>query len=231
MRRNAPRLLPRPRQSLRSEIFPVVFARLGPAIHAVVRRRGCAGQASAWRAWDAITSSRFIELSPMHDIRSIRDNPDAFDRALARRGLEPQAKRLIELDEKRRAAIQTVEAAQARRNAASKEIGAARKNKDEETAKGLLIEVAALKEVHSGDGDTGEGGFQGARGRIGAGAEPAARRCARRQGRERQYRASPLRRSGRTTFSRPGSISISAKRSVKWISKPQRNSPAHALWC
>ena len=82
----------------------------------------------------------------MHDIRFIRDNPDAFDRGLARRGLEPQAQRLIALDEKRRAAILTVEAAQARRNAASKEIGEAKKTKDEEKAKGLLIEVAALKE-------------------------------------------------------------------------------------
>ncbi len=82
----------------------------------------------------------------MHDIRFIRDNPDAFDRALARRGLEPQAQRLITLDERRRAKILELETAQARRNAASKEIGEARKNKDEEKAKGLLIEVAALKE-------------------------------------------------------------------------------------
>jgi seryl-tRNA synthetase len=82
----------------------------------------------------------------MHDIRSIRDNPDAFDRALARRGLAGEAQRLIALDEKRRAAIQAVEAAQARRNTASKEIGEAKKNKDEEKAKGLLIEVASLKE-------------------------------------------------------------------------------------
>ncbi len=82
----------------------------------------------------------------MHDIRFIRDNPDAFDRALARRGLPPQARRLIELDEKRREKILALETAQARRNAASKEIGEAKKNKDEEKAKGLLIEVAALKE-------------------------------------------------------------------------------------
>jgi seryl-tRNA synthetase len=82
----------------------------------------------------------------MHDIRSIRDNPDAFDRALARRGLPPQAARLIALDEKRRAKILELETAQARRNAASKEIGEAKKKKDEEKAKGLLIEVAALKE-------------------------------------------------------------------------------------
>jgi seryl-tRNA synthetase len=82
----------------------------------------------------------------MHDIRFIRDNPDAFDRALARRGLEPQAQRLIALDEQRRAKILALETAQARRNAASKEIGEAKKNKDEERAKGLLSEVAALKE-------------------------------------------------------------------------------------
>src|SRR4029077_318239 len=82
----------------------------------------------------------------MHDIRSIRENPEAFDRGLARRGLEPQAPRLIALDEKRRTAIQAAEAAQARRNAASKEIREAKKAKDEERAKGLLAEVAALKE-------------------------------------------------------------------------------------
>jgi seryl-tRNA synthetase len=82
----------------------------------------------------------------MHDIRFIRDNPDVFDHALARRGLEPQAKRLIELDEKRRAKILELETAQARRNAASKEIGEAKKSKDEEKAKGLMSEVATLKE-------------------------------------------------------------------------------------
>src|SRR5580700_8921038 len=82
----------------------------------------------------------------MHDIRFIRDNPDAFDKALARRWLPPQAQRLIALDEQRRAKILALETAQARRNAASKEIGEAKKNKDEEKAKGLLSEVAALKE-------------------------------------------------------------------------------------
>jgi seryl-tRNA synthetase len=83
----------------------------------------------------------------MHDIRFIRDNPDAFDRGLARRGLPPQAQRLIALDEQRRAKILALETAQARRNAASKEIGEAKKNKDEEKAKELLGEVAALKET------------------------------------------------------------------------------------
>jgi seryl-tRNA synthetase len=82
----------------------------------------------------------------MHDIRFIRENPDAFDHGLARRGLEPQAQRLIALDEKRRTAIQAAEATQARRNAASKEIGEAKKAKDEEKANALLSEVSALKE-------------------------------------------------------------------------------------
>jgi seryl-tRNA synthetase len=82
----------------------------------------------------------------MHDIRFIRDNPDAFDKALARRGLPPEAQRLIALDEQRRAKILALETAQARRNAASKEIGEAKKNKDEEKARGLLSEVATLKE-------------------------------------------------------------------------------------
>ncbi len=83
----------------------------------------------------------------MHDIRFIRENPEAFDRALARRGLPPQAQRLIALDEKRRENILALETVQARRNAASKEIGEAKKAKDDEGAKGLLIEVAALKET------------------------------------------------------------------------------------
>jgi seryl-tRNA synthetase len=82
----------------------------------------------------------------MHDIRFIRDNPDAFDHALARRGLASDAKRLIALDEQRRARILELETAQARRNAASKEIGEAKKSKDEEKARTLLGEVAALKD-------------------------------------------------------------------------------------
>ena len=81
----------------------------------------------------------------MHDIKWIRDNPAAFDRALARRGLPSEAARLIEIDERRRAAIGKAEAAQARRNTASKEIGAARRSNEEETAQKLVVEVAALK--------------------------------------------------------------------------------------
>src|ERR1700704_5708188 len=81
----------------------------------------------------------------MHDIKWIRDTPDAFDHALARRGLAGEAKRLIALDERRRAAIQKAEAALARRNVASKEIGAAKKSNEEAAAQALMAEVAQLK--------------------------------------------------------------------------------------
>ncbi len=70
----------------------------------------------------------------MHDIKSIRDNPAAFDIALTRRGLEPMAESLLAIDEKRRAAILKSEQAQARRNSASKEIGDAKKAKDDARA-------------------------------------------------------------------------------------------------
>ena len=83
----------------------------------------------------------------MHDIRFIREHPDVFDRALARRGLAPQSTRLIALDEERRKKILEFETAQARRNAASKEIGEAKKSKDEKKAAELMAEVATLKET------------------------------------------------------------------------------------
>jgi seryl-tRNA synthetase len=81
----------------------------------------------------------------MHDIRFIRDHPDAFDSALARRGLSPESKRLIVLDEERRKKILELETAQARRNAASKEIGETKNSKNEKRATELMVEVAALK--------------------------------------------------------------------------------------
>ncbi len=81
----------------------------------------------------------------MHDIKSIRDNPQAFDAGLARRGLKPLSASLLAIDEKRRAAILASEQAQARRNAASKEIGDAKKAKDEARAASLMAEVAELK--------------------------------------------------------------------------------------
>ena len=81
----------------------------------------------------------------MHDIKSIRDNPEAFDTALKRRGLAPLAKHLLAVDERRRTAIVASEQAQARRNAASKEIGDAKKSKDDARAAKLMAEVTELK--------------------------------------------------------------------------------------
>ncbi|MDH0613397.1 MULTISPECIES: serine--tRNA ligase [unclassified Agrobacterium] len=82
----------------------------------------------------------------MHDIKWIRENPEAFDAALARRGVEPAAAGLIALDEKRRSVIQSLQDMQSRRNAASKEIGAAMAQKNTELAEKLKAEVADIKE-------------------------------------------------------------------------------------
>jgi seryl-tRNA synthetase len=81
----------------------------------------------------------------MHDIKWIRDNPDAFDAGLKRRGLQPMSDRLLAIDEKRRAAILRSEQSQARRNAASREIGDAKKARDNARAEKLMAEVAELK--------------------------------------------------------------------------------------
>ena len=83
--------------------------------------------------------------SAMHDIKWIRDNPHLFDAGLKRRGLAPMSAALLSIDEKRRAAILKSEQAQARRNAASREIGDAKKAKDDARAAALMAEVAELK--------------------------------------------------------------------------------------
>src|SRR5664279_5765406 len=81
----------------------------------------------------------------MYDIKWIREHPEAFDRGLKRRGLEPLSGRLMALDEKRRAAITKFEQAQARRNSASKEIVHDKAKKDEAAALKLMAEVNELK--------------------------------------------------------------------------------------
>jgi seryl-tRNA synthetase len=81
----------------------------------------------------------------MHDIRTIRDNPDAFDAALKRRNLPPMAAQLLEIDRKRRSAIGESEQVLARRKALSKQIGMA-KGKGE-NADALLAEAGGLDEA------------------------------------------------------------------------------------
>jgi len=86
----------------------------------------------------------------MHDIRAIRENPDAFDEGLRKRGLEPMSATLLALDDRRRAAIAAAQAAQERRNVLSKEIGQTKAKKDEARAQALMAEVAGLKEATPG---------------------------------------------------------------------------------
>ena len=81
----------------------------------------------------------------MHDIRLVRDDPAAFDAALARRGLASQATELTALDERRRAAVAAAQDAQTRRNDLSKQIGGAKAAKDDVRAQALMAEVADLK--------------------------------------------------------------------------------------
>ncbi|MDF1633899.1 serine--tRNA ligase [Mycoplana sp. MJR14] len=81
----------------------------------------------------------------MLDIKWIRENAEALDAALAKRGAEPLSASLIALDETRRTLIQTAQDMQSRRNAASKEIGAAMAQKDTALAEKLKAEVAEIK--------------------------------------------------------------------------------------
>jgi seryl-tRNA synthetase len=86
-------------------------------------------------------------FSDMHDLKTIRDNPETFDAGLARRGVEPKAARLIALDEKRRSILTETQDAQTKRNEASKQIGKAKASGDEALAAKVIAEIASLKEV------------------------------------------------------------------------------------
>jgi len=93
----------------------------------------------------------------MHDIKTIRDDPAAFDAGLARRGLAPLSAQLLAIDQSRREAQARRDALLARRNAASKEIGQAKAQKREDDAQALMAEVARLKDelaaVEAGEAD------------------------------------------------------------------------------
>ena len=91
----------------------------------------------------------------MYDIRWIRENASAFDEGLTRRGAEPLSGHLLAIDDERRTAIATAQAAQEKRNALSKEIGQAMAAKDQALAEALKAEVAALKSTLS-DAETRE---------------------------------------------------------------------------
>jgi seryl-tRNA synthetase len=82
----------------------------------------------------------------MHDIRAIRDNPAAFDAALARRGLSPVSPIILALDETRRARILAAENAQAEANKAAKKVGAAKARGDDAEFERLRALVATRKD-------------------------------------------------------------------------------------
>ncbi len=83
----------------------------------------------------------------MHDIRLIRDDPAAFDAAMARRGVMSPSAAILALDTERRAVATRMQEAQNRRNEASKAIGAAKAQKRDDDAAALMAEVAELKQV------------------------------------------------------------------------------------
>ncbi len=82
----------------------------------------------------------------MHDIRAIRENPAAFDAALARRGLPALSPQILSLDSERRGKIVSAETLQAEQNKASKEAGAAKGRGDEAEFQRLRALVSAQKD-------------------------------------------------------------------------------------
>ncbi len=81
----------------------------------------------------------------MHDLKYIRENPEAFDAALRRRGAEAVSTAVLALDAQKRSVQTEWQNAQARRNDASKAIGATKAAKDDANAETLMAEVATLK--------------------------------------------------------------------------------------
>jgi len=81
----------------------------------------------------------------MFDIKAIRDDAQGFDAGLAKRGLAPLSARLIEIDERRRKIITSLQEMQQARNDASKQIGQAKAQKDDALAQKLMDEVSSLK--------------------------------------------------------------------------------------
>ena len=80
----------------------------------------------------------------MHDIKSLRDDPSAFDKGLARRGLPAMSADLLVTEGQARELSTKIQAAQEKRNALSKEIGPL-KAKGDPAAEALMAEVNALK--------------------------------------------------------------------------------------
>jgi seryl-tRNA synthetase len=89
----------------------------------------------------------------MHDIKLIRDNPEAFDKGLARRGLGAVSSQLMAIDLEKRDLLTKLQEAQSRRNTLSKEVGEAMKAGDKARAETIKAEVATLKDFIAGGED------------------------------------------------------------------------------
>ena len=83
----------------------------------------------------------------MHDIRAIRDNPEAFDKAMSRRKLSAQSPAILNLDKGRRELLTTLQTLQSERNDKSAQIGKIKKEGGD--AQTIMAEVAALKELRN----------------------------------------------------------------------------------
>lgn len=83
----------------------------------------------------------------MFDIKWIRENAEAFDNSMIRRGLSSLSAELLSLDDKRRTEVTAMNDAQSKRNAASKLIGQAKAQGDEDRAQQLMAEVGDLKKL------------------------------------------------------------------------------------
>lgn len=82
----------------------------------------------------------------MFDLKWIRENSEAFDAGLAKRGAAPLSADILKIDEERRDHLKALQDAQAKRNAASKEIGKAKASGDEAAAAAAINEVAKIKD-------------------------------------------------------------------------------------
>ncbi|GGY51377.1 serine--tRNA ligase [Parvularcula lutaonensis] len=82
----------------------------------------------------------------MHDLRAIKDDPEAFDAAMRRRGAEYRAADILAIDEKRVSTVKAMNDAQAEQKQVSKKIGAAKASGDEAAAQAVMAEVGALKQ-------------------------------------------------------------------------------------
>ena len=162
-------------------------------------------------------------IPPCTTSNAIRDNPQAFDAGLKRRGLAPLSASLLAIDEKRRAAILASEQAQARRNAASKEIGDAKKAKDDARAAKLMAEVAELKTTMPELEAAAKAADEELDERTGRDSESAAAtRCPMASTSTAMCSVTCSARRA-TTASRRSRMTISATRSATWISRRPRS--------